>query len=80
MDSVLQVEFYQSRVERQNPLTRPADHTSFDVAQDMVDLLICEHTLLTHVQLFIHPAVYSLLHHTLLLAVEEQAPDSKPSS
>ncbi|KAK4824308.1 hypothetical protein QYF61_013053 [Mycteria americana] len=54
LDAVLQVGSHQSRVEGQNPLPRPAGHASFDAAQDMVGLLGCKCTLLTHVQLFVH--------------------------
>ncbi|KAK4819021.1 hypothetical protein QYF61_024137 [Mycteria americana] len=54
LDAVLQVGSHQSRVEGQNHLPQPAGHASFDAAQDMVGLLGCEHTLLAHVQLFIH--------------------------
>jgi len=59
MDARLQVRFHQSRVEGQNHLPRPADHTSLDAAQDMVGLLGCERTLLGHIQLLInqHPQV-----------------------
>ncbi|KAK4810711.1 hypothetical protein QYF61_007685 [Mycteria americana] len=54
LDAVLQVRSYQSRVEGQNHLPRPAGHASFDAAQDTVGLLGCERTLPTHAQLFIH--------------------------
>ncbi|KAK4815509.1 LOW QUALITY PROTEIN: hypothetical protein QYF61_003067, partial [Mycteria americana] len=54
LDAILQVRSHQSGVEGQNHLPRPAGHASFDAAQDMVGLLGCEHTLLAHVQLFVH--------------------------
>ncbi|KAK4815585.1 hypothetical protein QYF61_004800 [Mycteria americana] len=54
LDAVLQVGSHQSGGEGQNHLPRPAGHTSFDAAQDTVGFLGCEHTLLDHVQLFIH--------------------------
>ncbi|KAK4829013.1 hypothetical protein QYF61_001769 [Mycteria americana] len=54
LDAVLQVGSHQSGAERQNHIPRPAGHTSFDAAQDMVGLLGCECTLSAHVQLFIH--------------------------
>jgi len=53
LDSVLQVGSHQSGVEGQNPLPRPAGHTSLDAAQDMVSLLGCQCTLPAHVQIFI---------------------------
>jgi len=52
LDAGLQVGSHQSGVEGQNPLPQPAGHA--DAAQDVVGLLGCEHTLVAHVQLFIH--------------------------
>ena len=54
LDAGLPVGSHQSRVEGQNPLPQPAGHTSLDAAEDTVGLLGCEHTLVAHVQLFIH--------------------------
>jgi len=50
LDAVLQVSPH-SRVEGQDCLPRPADHTAFDAGQDIVGFLGCEGTLLAHVQL-----------------------------
>ncbi|KAK4824943.1 hypothetical protein QYF61_021631, partial [Mycteria americana] len=61
LDTVLQVGSHQSRAEGQNHLPRPAGHASFDAAQDAVGLLGCKHTLLSHVQLFIHQYPQALL-------------------
>jgi len=59
LDARLQVGSHQSRAEWQNHLLQPADHTAFDVAQAMVNLLDCKHTLLGHVELLVnqHPQV-----------------------
>ncbi|PKU41506.1 hypothetical protein llap_8184 [Limosa lapponica baueri] len=54
LDTVLQVRSQKSRVEGQNHLPRPADPTSFDATQDVIDFLCCQYTLPTHVKLFIH--------------------------
>ncbi|KAK4830385.1 hypothetical protein QYF61_010612 [Mycteria americana] len=54
LDTVLQVGSHQSRAEGENHLPRPAGHASFGAAQDMVDFLGRECTLLAHVQLFTH--------------------------
>ncbi|KAK4831400.1 hypothetical protein QYF61_017531 [Mycteria americana] len=43
-----------TRAEEENHLPQPAGHASCYAAQDMVGLLGYEHTLLAHVQLFIH--------------------------
>jgi len=43
-------EVSQCRVERQDDLTHPADHISFDAAQDTVGFLGCEGTVLAHIQ------------------------------
>ena len=51
MDPVLQVRSHQHGVEGQDHPLCPAGHISFDAAQDMVDFLGCEGTLLAHVQL-----------------------------
>ncbi|KAK4806151.1 hypothetical protein QYF61_001078 [Mycteria americana] len=67
LEAVLQVGgSHQSRVEGQNHLPRPAGHASFDAAQDTVGLLGCEHTLLAHVQLFVHQYPQVLLCRTAL--------------
>jgi len=49
LDTVLQVSPHQCCAERQDHLPRPAGHTSFDAAQDMVGFLICEGTVLADV-------------------------------
>jgi len=54
LDAGLQVGSHQSGAEGQNHLPRPAGHASSDAAQGTVGLLGCGHTLLAHVQLFIH--------------------------
>ncbi|KAK4831174.1 LOW QUALITY PROTEIN: hypothetical protein QYF61_015644 [Mycteria americana] len=54
LDTVLQMSSHQSRGEGQNHLPGPAGHSSFDAAQDTVGLRGCKHTLLAHVQLFVH--------------------------
>ncbi|PKU42438.1 hypothetical protein llap_7238 [Limosa lapponica baueri] len=54
LDIALQVESHESRVEGKNHFPRPAGHTSFDAAQDIVSLLGCEHTLPAHIQVFIY--------------------------
>ena len=46
---VLQVGSQESRAEGQNPLPRPAGHTSLGAAQGTIGLLGCESTLLPHV-------------------------------
>ena len=43
------------------PSPRPDDHTSFGAAQGTVGFLGCQHTLLAHVQLFIHQYPHVLL-------------------
>jgi len=45
---------HQTGAEGQNSVPRPAGHTCFDAAEDTVGFLGCEHTLMAHVQLFIH--------------------------
>ncbi|RMC21736.1 hypothetical protein DUI87_02605 [Hirundo rustica rustica] len=50
LDTVLQVGSHEGRVERENPLPRPAGHTSLDAAQDVVGLLGYECMLLAYVQ------------------------------
>jgi len=52
--TILQVRSHQSGAEGQNHLPQPAGHASLDAAQDTVDLLGCECTLLAHVRLYIH--------------------------
>ena len=54
LDTVLQVRLHQCRVEGQDYLPQLAGHASFDAAQDTVDFLVCEGTLLAHVQLPIY--------------------------
>ena len=61
LDAVLQVGSHQSRVKGQNPLPRPAGHSSLDAAQDTVGFLGCECTLSAHAQLFIHQHLQVLL-------------------
>jgi len=51
LDAVLQVRPHQCR---QDHLSHPADHASFDAAQDMVGFLASEDILLAHIQLAIH--------------------------
>ena len=51
---VFQVRPHQCRVEGQDHLPRPSDHSSFDAAQDTVGFLDCKGTLRVHVQLAIH--------------------------
>jgi len=60
------VRSHQSRAERQNPLLRPAAHTSFGAAQEMAGLLGWERTLLGHVQLFINRSPQVLLSRAVL--------------
>ena len=54
LDAVLQVKSQQHRVEGQDSLPHPSGHTSFDRAQDTGGFLICDSTLLAHVQLPTH--------------------------
>jgi len=54
LEALVQVGSHQSGVEMQNHLARPADHASFDAAQDTVGLLGCKSTFLSYVQVFIH--------------------------
>jgi len=54
LDAVLQIGPHESRVEGNNHLSLPAGYSSFDAVQDIVGLPGCKHTLLPHVQLFIH--------------------------
>ncbi|KAJ7419258.1 microtubule associated tumor suppressor candidate 2 [Pitangus sulphuratus] len=62
LDAALQVGSHQSRVERKNPLPRPAGHVSSDAAYDMIGFLGLKHSLLAHVQPLIHqyPQVFLL--------------------
>ncbi|KAK4821646.1 hypothetical protein QYF61_026507 [Mycteria americana] len=66
LDAVLWVGSYQSGVEGQNHLPRPAGHASFDAAQDTVGRLGCECALLAHVQLFVHQYPQVLFYRTAL--------------
>ena len=52
--------------ERDNHLPFPAGLPSFDAAQNTVDLPDRKHTLLVHVQLFIHQNSQALLHRAAL--------------
>ncbi|PKU46981.1 rna-directed dna polymerase from mobile element hypothetical protein [Limosa lapponica baueri] len=54
LDAALPVRSHKSRVEEQNHLPRPAGHTSFDAAQDVVGFLGCQSVLSAHVKLPIH--------------------------
>jgi len=45
---------HESGVKGQNPLPRPAGHTSPDAAQDTVGFQGCKHTLPAHVELLVH--------------------------
>ena len=56
---ILHVKSHQCRAEGQGLLPWPADHTSFDVTQDMVGFLGREGTLLAHVQLAIHQYLWT---------------------
>lgn len=49
-DAAFWLGYYKIRVERDNPLPHPAGHTAFAVAQDMVGLLACKHTLPARIQ------------------------------
>jgi len=53
LHAVLQMGPYEGRAEGDHPLTLPAAHSSFGVAQDAVGLLGCQLTLMAHVQLFV---------------------------
>jgi len=44
-----------ARAEGQNPLHRPAGRAAGDAAQNTVDLLGCDHTLLGHAELLVNP-------------------------
>jgi len=61
LDAGLQGGSHQSGVEGENPLPRSAGHVALDAAQDMLGFLGCEHTLLAHIQLFIHQYPQGLL-------------------
>jgi len=50
------------RAERNNLLSLCAGHLSFHAAQETAGLLGCSHTLLAHVQLFVHQDPHVLLH------------------
>lgn len=50
----LQVDRRKSRAEGENSLPWPDGYFSFDVAQDMICLLGCEHTFLAHTQFLMH--------------------------
>ena len=50
---------HQYRVEGQEYLPPPADHSSFDVVQDAIGFLVCVGTWLAHVQLTTHSPVPS---------------------
>ena len=54
LDTVFQKRPHEGRVEGDNPLPLPAGHPSFYAAQDTFSCLGCKHTLLPHIQLFIH--------------------------
>lgn len=53
---------HEIRLEGWNSLPQPAGHAAFDVAQDMIGFLGCNHPLPGHVELLIntHPQVISL--------------------
>lgn len=59
--------------EDQNHFSQPADQSAFEAAQDTVDFLGCECTLLPHVQLFIRENPQGLLHRASLNEVFSQA-------
>jgi len=52
---------HQSGAEGQNPLPRPSDHSAFAAAQDIVGLLVCECTVLSHVELLFNQHPQALL-------------------
>jgi len=54
LDTTLQMKSHQHRVEGQDHLPCPADHTSFETTQDMVGFLGCKGILLAQVQFAIH--------------------------
>ncbi|KAK4831900.1 hypothetical protein QYF61_020047 [Mycteria americana] len=62
LDTVLHTGSHRSGADRENHLPQPADHASFDAAQDMVGFPGSERTLPGHVELFInqHPQVLLL--------------------
>jgi len=62
-----------SRVGRNNPLPCPAGHPSFDASQNAVGLPGFEHTLLAHVQLFVHQKLQVLLCRAALKAFFSQS-------
>ncbi|KAK4826501.1 hypothetical protein QYF61_009574 [Mycteria americana] len=79
LDAVLQVGSHQSGVEGHDHLPQPAGHASFAAAQDTVGFLGRKHTLLAHVQLFIHQYPQVLLCRAALNPLIPQ-PLSIPSS
>ncbi|KAJ7407064.1 armadillo repeat containing 1 [Pitangus sulphuratus] len=54
LGTAFQVGCHRNRVEGRNHPPKPADHTSFDAAQDVVGLLGCKCTLPSRIKLFIH--------------------------
>ncbi|KAK4830572.1 hypothetical protein QYF61_011750 [Mycteria americana] len=54
LNAVLQVGSHESRVQGENHFPQPADHASFDAAQDTVGFLGCKCTLPAHVELLIN--------------------------
>jgi len=54
LDKVLQMGPHNGRVEGNNHFPHPLATSSIYAAQDALGLLRCKHTLLAHVQLFIH--------------------------
>jgi len=64
--AILLVRSYQHRVEGEDHLPQPADHASFDAAQNTVGFLGCKDTLLAHIQLSTHQYPQDLFGRTML--------------
>jgi len=54
LDAVLQLGCRETGLQGENRLPRPVGHATFDAAQGVVGFLDCKHTLMAHVQFFIH--------------------------
>lgn len=61
LDIVLHMRSHKCRVEGDSDFPHPADHLSFDAAQDTFGILVYKYRLLAYVQLFIHQEPQILL-------------------
>lgn len=54
LDNIVKREVELLKANNNNHVTQPAGHMSSDADQDAVGFLGCKHTLLSHIELFIH--------------------------